>query len=126
VTVLATNSRGVAAQVFVIRVAAAPNPQPVGPVLECVVDRGAGWSNPATRYLARFGYNNSNSFAIAITVGTNNRFSPNPQNRGQPGVFLGGRQRFVFEVPFSGSNLVWTLSGRTATASSNPAQRCSP
>jgi len=127
VTVAAANGVGApVVQSFSVQVAAATGVQPVSPVLECVVDRGASWSNPATRYLARFGYNNRNSFQVAILVGSTNRFSPNPQNRGQPGVFLGGRQRFVFEVPFNGSNLVWTLSGRTATASSNPAQRCAP
>ena len=126
VTVEAANGVGTpATQSFSVQVAAAATVQPVSPVLECVVDRGAGWA-PATRYVARFGYNNRNIFQVAIPVGTNNRFTPAPQDRGQPGVFLPGRQRFVFEIQFNGSNLVWTLSGRTATASSNPAQRCQP
>jgi CSLREA domain-containing protein len=94
--------------------------RPISAVFECVVDRGVG-TNP--RYLARFGYKNHHPFVMSIPLGPNNRFTPNPIDRGQPTQFAPGRQRFVFEVPFPGSNLVWTLNGRTSTASSGSA-RC--
>lgn len=48
-----------ATQAFTITLAAAPNAQAVSPVVECVVDRG---SSTIPRYIARFGYNNPNTF----------------------------------------------------------------
>lgn len=93
-------------------------PVPVSPVLECVSDQGDG------QYVAHFGYNNPNSVPVTIPVGTKNRFSPSPQNRGQPTVFQPGRQVDAFTVKFNGGNLVWTLNGRTATASASLAVRC--
>jgi RHS repeat-associated protein/uncharacterized repeat protein (TIGR01451 family) len=92
----------------------------VKPVLECVVNNGGG------SYTARFGYSNLNTVVVTIPVGANNKFTPTPIDRGQATVFQPGRQRFVFDVPFNGSNLVWSLKGpdnqnRTSTASSNSA-----
>ena len=91
---------------------------PVRPVLECVALLDSG------NYEARFGYLNENSTVITIPVGPDNRFSPNPQDRGQTTEFQPGRVMISFEVQFNGNNLVWTLTGpdgktRTATASSN-------
>ena len=90
----------------------------VKPVLECVVNNGGG------SYTAWFGYQNLNTVAITIPVGTNNKFTPNPIDRGQTTTFQPGRQRSVYSVNFNGSNLVWYLKGpdnggRTSTASSN-------
>lgn len=93
----------------------------ISPVLECVIDRGSG-VNP--RYTAVFGYNNTNAFAKAIGIGSANKFSPNPQDRKQPTLFLPGRQRNVFFAEFNSGNLVWTLNGKTSTASASSA-RCS-
>jgi RHS repeat-associated protein/uncharacterized repeat protein (TIGR01451 family) len=92
----------------------------VKPVLECVVNNSGG------SYTARFGYSNLNTVVVTIPVGANNKFTPTPIDRGQATVFQPGRQRFVFDVPFNGSNLVWSLKGpdnqnRTSTASSNSA-----
>jgi hypothetical protein len=128
VTVQAENGAGSpATQSFSVQVVVPTTRQPVSPVLECVVDRGSGWSNPATRYVARWGYQNRNTFQVEIPVNSStNKFTPTPFNRGQPTVFLPGRVRNTFEVAFNGNNLVWHLSGRTATASSNPVQRCQP
>lgn len=94
----------------------------VRPVLECVV------ANPDGTFIAKFGYKNDNANAVTIPVGANNKFSPNPQGRGQTTNFQTGRIRFAFEVPFNGNNLVWSLRGpdnsnRTSTASRNSA-RC--
>jgi len=88
-------------------------PQPVRPVLECVV------LNPDSSYTAWFGYKNDNSVSVYIPVGAKNKFTPSPQDRGQTTVFQPGRQVRVFSIVFNGSNLVWTLNGRTSTASKN-------
>ena len=90
-------------------------PQPVRPVLECVTNNGDG------TYTAYFGYKNDNDISVYIPIGNRNKFTPNPQDRGQTRVFLPGRKYKVFTVLFNGSNLVWTLNGRTSTASANSA-----
>jgi hypothetical protein len=90
-------------------------PKPVRPVLECVTNNGDG------TYTAFFGYKNDNNVSVYIPVGNKNKFTPTPQDRGQTRVFESGRHYKVFTVNFNGSNLVWTLNGRTSTASSNSA-----
>jgi hypothetical protein len=90
----------------------------VRPMLECVRNNGNG------TYTAYFGYLNENPVAVTITVGSNNKFTPNPQNRGQTTVFQPGRIENAFSVVFDGNNLVWYLKGpdgqgRTSTASHN-------
>lgn len=99
---------------------------PVRPILECVEDLGGG------QYRAHFGYSSENPAAISIPVGGGNKFTPAPQDRGQPTVFVPGRTPAypdaAFDVDFGGQNLVWTLKGpdgssRTATASSG-SNRC--
>jgi RHS repeat-associated protein len=93
---------------------------PVRPILECVRNNGGG------SYTAFFGYKNENTVAVTIPVGTKNKFTPNPQNRGQPTTFQPGHTppypNAAFSVNFNGSNLVWYLkgpdgAGRTVTAS---------
>ncbi|BDQ02954.1 hypothetical protein [Ignavibacterium sp.] len=90
-------------------------PKPVRPVLECVRNNGDG------TYTAYFGYKNDNTVSVYIPLGSKNKFTPTQQDRGQTRVFLPGRKYKVFTVNFNGSNLVWTLNGRTSTASSNSA-----
>jgi hypothetical protein len=85
--------------------------QPVSPVLECVSRDGA-------RFLAHFGYSNKNASRVEIAIGGGNKFVPGG-DLGQPTLFASGRLVDVFQVPFSGGNLVWVLDGRTATASPN-------
>lgn len=88
---------------------------PVRPVLECVSGDGAGG------YVAYFGYLSSNPVPVALPIGAANKFTPAPADRGQPTVFQPGRTPFwpsaAFSVGFPGGNLVWSLDGRTATAS---------
>jgi hypothetical protein len=99
---------------------------PVRPILECVVENGPG------NYTAHFGHLNENPDPVTIPVGSDNRFTPLPQDRGQTTDFPPGRSPFfpnaAFQVDFNGSNLVWTLrspdgSTRTSTASSG-STRC--
>jgi protocatechuate 3,4-dioxygenase beta subunit/phosphotransferase system IIB component len=86
----------------------------VRPILECVINNG---NNTWTAY---FGYLNENGLPVTIPVGTSNRFSPAPDDRGQPTSFQAGRTPYwpdaAFNVVFDGNNLVWSLNGRTATA----------
>ena len=93
------------------------------PILECVFhDTGTG------QYNSLWGYNNSSGSTETIAIGSGNKFSPNPQNRGQPTSFLPGTNHNVFVVTWNGSgSLTWTLNGhdvsatKTSTAcSSNP------
>jgi hypothetical protein len=95
--------------------------EPVRPILECVVENGPG------DFTAHFGYLSHNSVPVTIPIGADNKFTPSPQDRGQPTLFDPGRTPFypdsAFQVDFDGSNLVWTLDGRTSTASSG-STRC--
>lgn len=90
----------------------------LSPVLECVVNNGAG------SYTAHWGYSNLGATVVSMPIGLANKFTPDPADRGQPTTFALGRRAFVFSTDFDGTPLIWTLSGRTATASSNPALAC--
>jgi uncharacterized repeat protein (TIGR01451 family) len=90
----------------------------VAPVLECVSRLSGGLNR------AHFGYLNRGSSAVGVPIGPRNAFTPAPENRGQPVRFQPGRAPDVFQVDFRGT-LVWTLTGRTATASAS-SQRCAP
>ncbi|MBN1284436.1 MAG: DUF11 domain-containing protein, partial [Anaerolineae bacterium] len=101
----------------------------LSPILECVADNHDG------TFTAHFGYENRESRTVFIPVGPDNKFTPEPADRGQPTAFTlpnvipgrPGRTPFypnsAFSVVFDGNNLVWSLHGRTATASSS-SQRC--
>ncbi|MDW8390131.1 MAG: DUF5667 domain-containing protein [Oscillochloridaceae bacterium] len=86
------------------------------PILQCV----ARVNN--TRYIAYFTYRNVPTGPVVVPVGPDNRFSPDPIDRGQPTVFPPGQPevypRFTFSVEWDGTTLVWLLNGRTAVASS--------
>jgi hypothetical protein len=84
----------------------------VRPVLECVAETPDG-------YVAHFGYLNEHADVVTVPVGPDNKFSPSPADRGQPTAFQPGRVVEAFVVGFDGGTLVWTLDGRTATASPN-------
>jgi hypothetical protein len=88
-------------------------PQLITPFVECVKNNGGG------SYTAKFGYLNNNINSVFVPVGTNNKFSPAPENRGQSTIFLPGRNYEVFSVDFDGRNLVWNIFTKKATASKN-------
>ncbi|MGH9896946.1 MAG: hypothetical protein ACREA0_34095, partial [bacterium] len=91
------------------------------PVIECVAEIEDGG------LVAVFGYKNKRDTIVDIPLGESNKFAPPPIDRGQPTSFLPGRQRRVFAVPLpsddDGSELVWHVSGRTATVS-DASDRC--
>jgi hypothetical protein len=99
-----------------------PAPLPVRPILEHVRTEEDG------TFTAVWGYLNDNpARAVRISVGEHNRFVPGPQGQGQPELFLPGRHVAMFETPFSGGNLVWSLrspngTSKTATAGSGAAE----
>lgn len=75
--------------------------------------------NPDKSFTAFFGYNNNNTSSVFIPTGTNNRFSPSPEYRGQPNIFLPGNHQNVFSVNFNGDNLSWYLAGQSITVNKN-------
>jgi hypothetical protein len=98
----------------------------VRPVLTCVAQAGL----PGT-YVARFGYVSEARDTVVIEIGTNNRFTPSPIDRGQPQLFLSGVRQDAFRVSFAaGETLRWIVSGpdgiiRSAVANEN-AEPCAP
>ena len=99
-----------------------PGGPDVEPFLECVLFKDG---SPDVAY---WGYVNRGTEPVTIRAGTRgNRFSPAPADRGQPDVFESGRKTGVFDTAFeAGSDpLVWTLAGKTASASSS-STACNP
>jgi hypothetical protein len=90
------------------------------PILECVFhDTGTG------QYNSLWGYTNSSGSTEKISIGSGNKFSPNPQNRGQPTSFLPGTNHNVFVVTWNGSgSLTWTLNGHDVSATTS-STKCS-
>ncbi len=80
-------------------------PQSITPTLQCVKDNGGG------SYTAYFGYINNNSADVYIPAGTKNKFTPNPQDRGQSRLFLPGTHSNAFSIIFDGDDLTWILDG---------------
>jgi uncharacterized repeat protein (TIGR01451 family) len=100
-----------------------PPVSPIGIFVNCVANHGA-------TYDAVFGYESDNLVGETIPIGDGNAFSPPPQDRGQPTLFLPGR--FEEAVIVNGIPapvpLTWTLAfagTRTATASAAFATKCS-
>ncbi len=71
---------------------------------------------PDGSFKVRLGYRNENKFNVPVVVGEGNRFSPVPEDRGQPNNFLVGNVVEAFETSFGANDtLVWTLLGSKAT-----------
>jgi len=62
---------------------------------------------------------------VQIPVGASNQFSPPPADRAQPTTFFTGRVVNVFTVKFNGSDLTWTLAGKTEKVS-KLSKECAP
>jgi hypothetical protein len=79
--------------------------------------------------VAYFGYVSDFTHPVEIKIGAQNRFASGPTDQGQPTMFLPGRSspypNPVFGVAFTSDLLVWSLNGRTATAS-HDMQTCDP
>jgi hypothetical protein len=86
------------------------------PIVDGVVALGGG------QFRATFGYDNAGASATSIPVGPENRFFPDPPDRGQPTLLADGQQHRVFSVVFDGQPLSWRLGGNTVTVSAADAQ----
>jgi uncharacterized repeat protein (TIGR01451 family) len=96
-----------------------PTPKPLSVFVTCVD------ASPNT-FTATFGVDNPNDEAVTIAIGPDNEFTPLPQDRDQGTVFRPGTEasRVTVEDVPNGTDLVWTLDGRTATASSSFPTAC--
>jgi hypothetical protein len=93
------------------RVAAAP--ADLVPILKCVTP-GAG-----NAFTATFGYQNTTAFTLVVPVGTDNRFTPNPEDRGQPTQFIPGTVLDAVTVASTGQPVTWVLNTNSVTANRN-------
>jgi hypothetical protein len=85
-------------------------PKEILPIMNCVTNNGNG------TYTAYFGYNNKNSVSVFIPIYAQNKISPDPWDRGQPGVFKVGVQERVFSVTWTSGNIIWHLNNKIAIA----------
>ena len=95
---------------------APPKPKPITPELECVEALDEG------RFLAHYGYTNPNATTVEPSA-DENRFSPDPPDRGQPKAFASGRVADAFQVQWNGGALTWQLTDNELTVSSS-SNRC--
>ena len=101
-----------------------PPARPVGIFVKCIAQHADG------TYDATFGYENPNPATVEIPVGLANRFSPDPQARGQTTLFAPGNTQEAFMVRGTrrATTLVWTVAyqgTRTASASWDFPTKCS-
>ena len=87
-----------------------PQLKAILPVAQCINQTESGG------FSAVVGYINPNPFDIFIPVGPANQFSPKPADRSQPRQFFAGNNSAAFAVKVA-QDIVWTVSGRTATIS---------
>ena len=73
-----------------------------------------GWApNPNGTATLVFGYYNHSAAAVELPAGSDNGFEPGPQDRGQPVLFLPGRQRNVCRMVVAGGfegNMQWRIT----------------
>ena len=81
-------------------------PDPIG-IFACIQDRGSTFD-------VTFGYENDNPVAVSLPIGVRNHVDPGGPNRGQPIIFVPGREASAFTVrgvPSDGF-VAWTISYR--------------
>jgi uncharacterized repeat protein (TIGR01451 family) len=99
-----------------------PDPYRIGVFVNCV-------SNQGSTYSATFGYENEDTETATIQVGADNRFSPAPENRGQPTTFRTGNAPEAFtvtDIP-AGTRLTWSVTSdqtRYAEATADFPTKC--
>ncbi|MFL6097468.1 MAG: hypothetical protein ACJ71Y_18615 [Blastococcus sp.] len=96
--------------------AAAAGKDPVTVQVQCVWDNGDG-----TR-TAVWNYTSTSSQAVDVPVGTDNRFTTQPDDRGQPTHFLPGVHLNAWVVTYADASLAWHVmsGGDTANNGSTP------
>src|SRR5271163_433599 len=117
-------NRGISVRLFTVAVLvagalASAQSLPIEPMHETgarITGSLEGWfKNPDGSFSFLLGYFNRNSVEVVnIPVGENNRIEPGGPDRGQPTVFLPGRQwgMFIVKVPadFGDKKLTWTVN----------------
>lgn len=95
--------------------------QNVTPLLDCIEYDAA--TDTVTAHL---GYDSREPNAVSqVLVGNDNRFVPNPANRGQNVLYLPGLHQRAFSVTFPGNTInQWLLLGQALTISHNPSAYC--
>jgi hypothetical protein len=89
------------------------------PQLDCVDNNLDG------TFTAHFGYANDWGHVIQVPIGSQNKFLPAPQDRGQPTIFLEGLMPNQVALTFDGSPLTWVLGDNAVTASYD-SELCNP
>ena len=90
---------------------AAPASSPVSPFVQCV-DPGLTKDDPI---IVVFGYDSSNRIGRYVPVGSDNRLRPDDASATLPTYLAPGHNlRKVFAVAAHGTDITWTLDGRTA------------
>jgi uncharacterized repeat protein (TIGR01451 family) len=115
-------SVAVANESFPTKCGVEPVPHRVGIFVTCVTNQGSTYS-------ATFGYENEGTEPTNIPVGEGNRFSPAPQNRGQPTTFEAGNvpEAFTVNDVSASTALTWALTtdqARFAEASADFPTKC--
>jgi hypothetical protein len=90
-------------------------PKPLTPIVRCVEATANG-------LLAHFSVANPNATTIEPAT-SDNVFTPDPGDRGQPASFAAGLSSDVVQVSLSAGAVTWHLTGNEATASSD-SSRC--
>lgn len=93
-------------------------PIPITPIAECVQPQRDG------TLIAKFGYQSNATEVVRIPIGEKNKFTPGPEDVGQPNEFFQGRVTNVFSAPVAaGSSLRWIL-GNTFVEANVSTERC--
>jgi hypothetical protein len=92
----------------------------VDAILECIIlDGDSG-------FVAVFGYQSDESKPVELAIGKDNKFSPKPEDRGQPTTFGPGRHQNVVKVESPGSALTWHVPGSNGVANKYSRQCSAP
>lgn len=89
----------------------------INPFIECIEPLSDN-----SGFIANFGYESFESSLVQVLVGSDNFFSPNPEDRGQPVVFFPGYFNRAFRVRYindpNNPSLIWNFLGNRVFANS--------
>jgi hypothetical protein len=101
---------------------AAAAPPRTAPIFECAFPKPGG-----TGYVTAWGYQNTTATTQSFPIGSKNRFTPAPSNRGQPVTFAPGRLDNVVLLDWDGrSALSWKINNTTVRAATAPVCQTNP
>jgi hypothetical protein len=89
----------------------------INPFITCIEPLSDG-----SGFIANFGYESFESSLVQVLIGSDNFFSPNPEDRGQPVVFFPGYHERAFRVRYltdpNNPSLIWNFLGNRVFANS--------